>query len=227
VIVPFTIYDSGEGRQYRQKRGGLTNLSPGIVKNNLDLILQGKVLVRIPSLGIDVWARMVASGAGSDRGMMFFPQVDDEVLVAFCSDDPRDTFILGGLWSTKKGPPASLPTDPITKKVFRTGVAESAGMGHEVEFDDVQQKITVKATLGQKIELSPTSIKIEANATTTIELTNLPTPGVTITLGANKISMSATGIDINSAGTLTLKATNIDLNAGNVSIKGVKLSLNS
>jgi phage baseplate assembly protein gpV len=222
--MPYTIYESGP----EQPKTDSTSIAPGIVMNNCDLIMQGKVQVRIPSMGLDVWARVVSQGAGMGRGEVAVPKIRDEVLVAFNADDPRDAFILGGLYSNINRLPILLPTDPQTKRIIRTGMTPA--LGHEVEFDDVLQTITIKAALGQKIELSPIGVKIEANATTTIEMTAPPKvgPGIlTITMGANKLTMSPKGVEITGAPLLTLSATSIDLNAANVSIKGVKVSLNS
>ena len=53
--MPFTIYDSGEGRSAKPKN--VTSLAPGVVMNNCDLIMQGKIQVRIPSMGVSWQAR--------------------------------------------------------------------------------------------------------------------------------------------------------------------------
>src|SRR5258706_13246875 len=49
-----------------------------------------------------LWARVVAPFAGSDRGVFFLPDVEDEVLVGFMNGDAGFPLILGGLW---KGTP--------------------------------------------------------------------------------------------------------------------------
>ncbi len=38
-------------------------------------------------------------GAGKDYGMVWMPQVDDEVLVAFEHGDSSRPFVIGGLWN--------------------------------------------------------------------------------------------------------------------------------
>ncbi len=113
-------------------------VAPGIVTNNLDLIGEGRVQVKIPSLpAFEPWARVSSVGAGSSRGLCWIPQIDDEVLVAFSQNDPSSAFVLGGLWSTRDRAPLTLPTDFLTKRVIKTGLA--GGLGHEVEFDDLLQ----------------------------------------------------------------------------------------
>jgi uncharacterized protein involved in type VI secretion and phage assembly len=226
--MKFTLYESGDGTSAKLKRGKTaSSLTAGIVKNNIDTPMQGKVLVRLPSLGLEVWARVVATGGGSDRGFMFYPQIDDEVLVAYSQEDPRQAYVLGGLWGTKTRLPAKLPTEPVTKKIIRTGTKLTPGLAHEIEFDDLEQKVTIKTSLGQKIEMSAKGIRLEANPAMTVEMTNLPNPSLALKLAAHSITLKPQGIEITSAGTLTMKAANIEMNGVNVSVKGGKVSVNS
>ena len=53
----------------------------------MDLV-QGKVLVRLPSLNQEVWARLTAPGAGRGTGLFHAPNANDEVLVALIHADP-------------------------------------------------------------------------------------------------------------------------------------------
>lgn len=223
--MPYTLYDSGEGKP--QKPRG-TSIAPGIVKSHCDVLMQGKVQVRIPGHGIDVWARVSGAGGGNGRGFMYFPQPDDEVLVAFNEEDPRDAFIINGLWSTQNGLPASNPTETIAKRKLRTGLTPA--LGHEIDLDDATQTITITASTGQEITMSPVGINLKANENTTIDMTASPGvgPGVTkVTVGTTSITVSPTGVQISTGGTMTFQANSIDLNAANVSIRGIKLSLNS
>ena len=66
------------------RHGGGFAIAPGIVTNNLDLLGQGRVQVKIPSReSFEPWARVSAVGASASRGFVWIPQKDDEVLVAF------------------------------------------------------------------------------------------------------------------------------------------------
>ena len=116
---------------------------------------------------------------GSSRGFLWVPQIDDEVLVAFNQNDERDAYVLGGLWSTIDRPPLIIPTDFIIKRVIKTGMA--GGIGHEIEFDDALQSITIKTSTLQKITIDPLTIKLENTAgTLSIKMDNksqrLPSP---------------------------------------------------
>jgi uncharacterized protein involved in type VI secretion and phage assembly len=183
-------------------------IAPGQVTNNLDLIGEGRVQVRIPSLpAYEPWARLAAVGGGSSRGFLWVPQINDEVLVAFNQNDDRDAYILGGLWSTLDRPPLVAPPELLIKRVIKTGIA--GGLGHEVEFDDALQSITITSSTQQKITIDPLKI----------ELTNLA--------GSVKISLDNTTqtISIEALNSIELKAAaQIKLQAANIDIQGTVLT---
>ncbi|MDE2778226.1 MAG: VgrG-related protein [Chloroflexota bacterium] len=81
----------------------------GQVTNNNDPEDLSRVKVEFPWLDEQVesdWARVVAPGAGPERGLHWLPEVDDEVLVAFEHGDIHRPCVLGGLWSKPDAPPA-------------------------------------------------------------------------------------------------------------------------
>jgi phage baseplate assembly protein gpV len=195
------------------------SIAPGVVTDNLNILLEAKVLVRIPSLpSFEVWARMAAVGGGSSRGFMWLPQIDDEVLVAFNENDQRDAYVLGGLWNTKDRPPTSIPTDFMSKRILKTGLA--GGLGHTVEFDDALQSITITSSTGQTVVMDPTKVKIgttQGAMSVTLDMAAAP-PGITLEALAGNISLSAPAgkislqglqVDIQATATAGLKATGI------------------
>ncbi len=96
-------------------------------------------------------------------------------------------------------------------------------------FDDALKTITLRATTGQTITLSPTGVEIEANENTLIKLIASPgaSPGaVQIIVGDNTITMSPSGIDVSSSKTLNLSATNINITGTNVNVKGTNVMVN-
>ncbi|HSE38213.1 MAG TPA: phage baseplate assembly protein V [Blastocatellia bacterium] len=204
----FMEWVAGAETEGKRKKGVGYSITPGIVTNNCDLLAEGRVLVRIPSLpAIDVFARLSAAGAGSSRGFLWVPEVDDEVLVAFNQEDERDAFLLGGLWSTIERPPLLAPPEFVLKRVIKTG--KTGGLGHEVEFDDALQSITITSSTKQKITIDPL----------TIELKN--------TAGTLSIKMDNTSqtISITAAAKLELKAPQIKIEGVNVEIKGATINV--
>ena len=74
---------AGPGRR-RGANDRIYGLVIGIVTDNNDPDNVGRVKVKFPWLGDDVeswWARIAAPGAGPDYGVVWVPQVNDEVLV--------------------------------------------------------------------------------------------------------------------------------------------------
>ena len=45
------------------------------------------------------WARIATLMAGNNRGTVFYPEKDDEVLVAFEHGDIDSPYIIGALWN--------------------------------------------------------------------------------------------------------------------------------
>ncbi len=106
---------------------------------------EGKVKIKYPWMpknsGAEIesyWARIAVPSAGNERGMMFLPEVNDEVLVAFEQGDVNRPFIVGALWNGKDKPPKG--TEEIHKggKVNQRVIRSRTG--HAVILDDTQGK---------------------------------------------------------------------------------------
>ena len=109
---------------------GQNGLTIGIVTNNKDPDGIGRVRVKFPALSDSEeswWARVASPGGGSNAGLMFMPQIDDEVLVGFEHGDLRRPFVLGGLWGTKAKPPSAAETFLAQNKVIEWGLKTAAG----------------------------------------------------------------------------------------------------
>jgi uncharacterized protein involved in type VI secretion and phage assembly len=174
----------------------------GTVVNNCDLIGHGKVLVRIPSLDMEVWARLTAIGAGSGAGFLYTPRIDDEVVVALNNGDPDDAFVLGGLWSSSDSPPVDTPLDAPSKRVIKTGL--KGGVGHEVQFDDTLQSITIESSTRQKVTIDPTKIEIANSAGTLV---------VTLDNATQTVTIKGVNITLEAAAMLTLKGRAVEVKA--------------
>ncbi|HYX27612.1 MAG TPA: phage baseplate assembly protein V [Pyrinomonadaceae bacterium] len=218
------------GTESKSAAGGF-GIAPGVVKDNLNVLSEGRVQVHIPELpDLDPWARVVGLGAGSERGFLWLPEIDDEVLVAFNQNDSRDAYVIGGLWSTLNRPPASLPTDFITKRIIKTGKKDSP-LAHTIEIDDLEQSIKVTTSTSQEIVLDPKKISIsttEGLLTITMNIVDTP-PAVTIEATAGDINLSAP------LGTIKLDAMKIDIQGelstdlmsdGTLNIQGTLVKIN-
>ncbi len=209
----------------RETPGNGYSISPGIVTNNLDVLSEGRVQVRVPALpAFDLWARLVGTGAGSGRGFLWVPQIDDEVLVAFNQNDERDAYVIGGLWNTFDRPPLSLQTDFLIKRVLKTGLA--GGVGHEVEFDDALQSITITSSTEQKIKIDPLAIELSNTAgTLTIKMDNA-TQTISINSALN-LELKGTNVTIEGLAQVELKAPIVNVKADGIcNIQGTLVKIN-
>ncbi len=171
----------------------------GIVADVLDPLGQGRVKVRLPwynEAHISGWARVAVPAAGLNYGFYFIPKMNDEVLVAFEQGDIELPYVLGVMWNLQESPPEFTPL--LGKSHIRTIT------GHDVEFDDIKQSVTISTSTFQKITMDPLKI----------ELSNLA-GSVTITL-----DNASQSIKMQAAVGIEMKAANIKIEGANVEING-------
>ncbi|MGH8554530.1 MAG: phage baseplate assembly protein V [Gammaproteobacteria bacterium] len=169
------------------------------VINNVDATGEGRVQVQLPWLpGVRPWARL----SRLDGGTYFVPQVGAEVLVGFNHGDIREPYVLGSLWNSKDRPPAEAPQDPATKRIIRTP------LGHEVEFDDLSQSITIKSMRHHTITIEPDKVEIA-----TMDATG---------------SKPTTRFTLNAAGSISIAADRaIEIKAPSITIQGKVVEIKS
>ena len=213
--MPVTLYDSGD--KDKKKTGKLeSSILEGTVVNNCDIAMQGKVLVRIPSLDQEVWARLSGPGGGANGGFFFTPNPDTEVLVGFSGNDPSSAYILNGLWNTEDSPPISTPLDVSTKRVIKTGIA--GGVGPSVEFDDgLGQSITIVTSTKQTIKLDSNQIQISAA---------LGALSIKLDISSLTVSIVAPKIQIGDSTTTNLTLSGASIQIGNASTAATSIQGN-
>lgn len=204
---------SGDSRYY--------GVVVGRVVNVIDPLMLGRVQVQLPfidSADLSPWARVAVAMAGKGYGTFFIPVPGDEVLVAFEHGDTNVPYIIGSLWNTMAPPPVSGPGMGVFKRVIHTP------LGHEIEFDDMTQSITITSSTKQKVKLSTDGIEITSSpGNATVKLGaggDISIQGQTIEIKGTTIKMSASSIEIDGSGTTTVKA------GGSCNIKGGKVNIN-
>lgn len=127
-------------------------VSARVVDNN-DPQKMGRIKVQYiwQENGPTYWARMMTPHAGSDRGIMFMPEVGDEAVVAFEEGDPERPVVLGFLWNG---------VDLAPREEFWGGELESNDVkrivtksGHRVQLVDKPGKESI-------VLATPTHLKI-------------------------------------------------------------------
>jgi uncharacterized protein involved in type VI secretion and phage assembly len=155
--------------------GGMRGLVTGIVRDVDDPAGQGRVKLDIPTMPgrtLTAWAPIAAPMAGKDRGVCFFPELDDEAIVGFIGDDPEQPVVLGFTWNGVDTPPTKHPRernirslDGHTIRMIDGAAAGGAGKG----------SVAVEDANGNKVTLSNGKIRIES-----VVLVEIFAPVVTI-----------------------------------------------
>lgn len=180
VTSAIHVYNADEGYSTEFKVSGLhpatllSVLAPGseprlanglavaIVTDNNDPDGLCRVKVKFPWLSTEHtsdWVRVAAPGAGAERGALFLPEIDDEVLIGFELGDIHYPVILGGLWNGVDLPPMGSGELLEGSKVRRRIIRSRAG--HEIVIDDgddggltidIKGDVTLKGSGKMRIE---------------------------------------------------------------------------
>lgn len=173
----------------------------GVVTDNSDPKNHGRVKVRFPALNGEIesaWGRVVSLGAGAQRGAVFQPEVQDEVLVGFEYGDSRRPVIIGGLFSPKNALPEA-------GKVVANGQVKyrriTSRKNHIVEFADgevpTEQHVLIKlGTAEHSLRVGADAVLLEVAA------------GKPITIKAGQAQFAIT-----QAGDVTIQGKNVTIKA--------------
>lgn len=160
-----------------------------------------RVKVQLPILTSDentVWARLASIDAGNKRGVFFRPEHNDEVILGFFNNDPRQPVILGAMFSGQKNPiPESFE---ISEENITKGIVTKENLS--ILFNEQEKSIALLTPAGNKILLSDEGEK----------------KGMFILdAQTNAIELNAEGIALNSSKNIAAEAKQ------NVKIKGQKI----
>jgi len=159
---------------------------------------EDRIRVKIPLIVSDeegFWARVATLDAGEGRGTFWRPEIEDEVVLGFLNDDPRDAIILGALNSSAKPAPLTSSDDNHEK-----GIVTRSGM--KMIWNDDKISLTIETPAGKKIVIDEDadSILLEDDH-------------------SNKIQLNSDGISYESRGDIVIKATgDLKLEGANVEI---------
>ena len=135
-------------------------LETGIVTDLEDPEGENRVKVKLPVVSSSedgIWMRIATLDAGSNRGTFFLPEIDDEVIVGFISNDPHHPVILGMLHSSAK--PAPLTASNSNDEKGYVSRAQT-----KMIFDDGQKTLTIEDASGNKMKFESGGITVESSA---------------------------------------------------------------
>lgn len=161
-----------------------------------------RVKVRLPAFPDEqggLWARLACPDAGAERGILFWPEPGDEVVVGFFNADPRQAVVLGAMFSSAHAPPPAV--GDRSEENTRRAIVSKVGL--VVGFDDDKAALTLSTPGGNTIVVDD--------------------DGESITLTdqhGNVITMDSSGIKLESAGDFIIDA------AGDVQISGSAVDIN-
>jgi Rhs element Vgr protein len=194
-------YDNIQDKPAAGLLPAVNGLQIGIVTNiHEDPDGEERIRVRLPIIDKEhdgVWARLATLDAGDSRGSIFRPEVEDEVIVGFLNDDPRDPVILGMLHSSALPSPIPAAEENNEKGFITRGEIK-------LLFDDDLGSVTIETPNGNKITITDDegAINIVDENDNKIEMTS---DGVTVE--------SAADLNIKAAGDINLEGTNINVTA--------------
>jgi uncharacterized protein involved in type VI secretion and phage assembly len=109
LLTPWLEYIPAEKPQRRFNNGVVT----AIVVDNNDADKQGRIKIRYHwQEDSTSWVRFATPHSGGSRGMMFLPEIGDEVVIAFELGDPERPVIIGSLWNNRD----QAPRDPYRQQ---------------------------------------------------------------------------------------------------------------
>lgn len=214
---PTTLIDTLAGGAAVAAYGGPAHLRNGLtvgkVTSNKDEKNMGRVRVRYPGMSSEAesgWARVLTVGGGKDRGSVWIPEVDDEVLVGFEGGDARRPVVIGGLF----GDSATIPAVEIEDGKVQSR-AMTSRLGHVIAFLDgnAPDKQAIEMQLAGKktaVHLGKDQVTVTAPDGTPVE----------ITAGGTSIKFSKSGDVSIAAGNINLKANEkISLQAPQIAVQ--------
>lgn len=194
----------------------------GVVTSNKDDEGLGRVKVKFPWRGeetgnetIGHLARVASLMAGKERGMVFLPEVDDEVLVAFEHGDINYPYVIGSLWNSKDKIPESNSDGKNNIKMIKTR------SGHTIKIDDTDGK--------EKIEIIDMSSENKICIDSSNKKISIECGGdIEFSASKGKITIKAKEIEIKSSSSAKIEASaGLDLKSSAImNIKGSMVNIN-
>lgn len=207
-------------------------LQIGIV-TNLENDPEGehRIKVKIPIVDKDgegLWCKMAMPDAGNNRGFYFRPEIGDEVVIGFLSEDPNYGIVLGCMHSSAKPAPLTASNNNHEKGIVtrsqmkwiwndekKTLTIETPA-GNTVLISDDEKEIRLKDEHGNSIQMNGDGITIQSSKDIILKAAS----DMTIEAGTNAelsagASLKASGsaqTELSSSGTTTIKGSMVMIN---------------
>lgn len=207
-------------------------LQIGIV-TNLENDPEGehRIKVKIPIVDKDgegLWCKMAMPDAGDSRGFFFRPEIGDEVVIGFLSEDPNYGIVLGCLHSSTKPAPLSASNDNHEKGIVtrsqmkwiwnddkKTLTIETPS-GNTVLISDDEKEISLKDEHGNSIQMNGDGIRIQSSKDIILKAAadmNVEAgTNIEVNAGASLKASGSAQAELSSSGTTTIKGSMVMIN---------------
>lgn len=191
---------------------------------------EDRVQVKMPVVDASaegVWARVVTLDAGEERGSFFRPELGDEVVLGFLSDDPRHPVVLGMMNSSAKPAPLKASDQNPQKGIFtrskmkfvfddeKKSVHVETPGGNMITLSDDEKSVLIKDLNGNKIEMASSGITIESAKEIKIKAsTDVSVEGVNVSKKASAAfkAEGGSGAELKSGGATAIKGSVVQIN---------------
>ena len=161
---------------------------------------QGEERIQVNLMGDDsapIWARIALPYAGDGCGLVFMPEIGDEVVIGFMGGNPSEAVVVGALHSSGAASPVEKADDNNIK-----GVVTREGI--RLEFDDDKKHVVIETPGGNRITVSDDEGGILLDDQ-----------------NGNKTTLNSDGITLDSAKDIVVKA------KGDVKVEGTNMNLSA
>lgn len=189
-----------------------------------------RIMVTLPVINEEeqgIWCRLACLDAGPERGMVFRPEIGDEVIVGFINEDPNQAVVLGSLFSSSNSSPLPATNDNHQKGyVSRTGIKITVDdelgtltletpSGKTVLLDDDGDQVTLKDDHGNTVVMDSGGMVLESSGDIAIKSSgdlSLEGTNVKIAAQAEFTAEGSAGSTLSSSATTTIKGSLIQIN---------------
>lgn len=204
------------------------SLVSAIVTDNNDEKSLNRVKVKIPALADDFvtdWAPVVQAGAGNNRGSVFLPEVNDQVLVAFQQNDIRRPVVVGGMHNGKDRPKIKGAELVQGGAVVQRAIVSRAGHTLALSDDESKQQVSITTSdSNHKIVLDQTGTEITVTSQGKVTISGAQ--DVTVKSDTN-LNLQGTQVKITAQGPLQLQGATVKIaSEGPLEASGAIIKLN-
>ncbi len=247
--TPHLIADYVSNTTTTSSKNSWSGVYPAIVTGNKDEqtnMHYGLVKVKFPWLDDKLesyWARVISMGAGANRGILWLPEMNDEVMVVFEQGDFNRPYVIGGVWNGQDAPPEPIANVSKNGKIEVRTIKTRAGhivrltdeagkekieiidskTKNKITMDTVEEVMTLITSDKTKLVLDGKNQKVTLESSKDTDVTSKGAGAININnqSGAITVKSSSGNIDLQTNGTINIKGTSINIEAtANVTIKG-------